>query len=179
MTAELAALRHAIELVGVPLMLLSVAGEIQQFNQAAERLLGRTTASVRGRHVNAILPDDLQARTEALLAATRQSGEMHGVFPVLHADGTQLPLEVSATVVPSATGSQGWIVATARDLSPQLDDIEQLSASALGLSAKTHDDLLLATIEAARKLIGSRYAALGVVEDGRLVRFIPDGMSEA
>src|SRR3954468_22284655 len=38
------------------------------------------------------------------------------------------------------------------------------------------DDLVQRIVESARTLVGARYAALGVVRDGRLIRFVQVGM---
>ncbi|SDT53573.1 GAF domain-containing protein [Actinoplanes derwentensis] len=38
------------------------------------------------------------------------------------------------------------------------------------------DEVLTPILDAARNLVGARYAALGVIEDGRLVRFLHSGM---
>jgi GAF domain-containing protein len=40
------------------------------------------------------------------------------------------------------------------------------------------DDLVQRIVESARALVGARYAALGIVRDGRLIRFVHVGMDE-
>lgn len=172
-------LRRAIDLIAIPVTILDLRGRIEHVNPPNERLLGRSATDLHGRSIAEILPPAYQDQTAALLEDLLHRGRLHAVFPNLRADGTTVLVEITAELVRSGTGEPRWIIATVGDLGHVIDLLEQLSASALRLVSPPDGDFLLTVIHAARALLGARYAALGVVEDGRLVRFIPDGLTEA
>jgi PAS domain S-box-containing protein len=175
MTAGLKAIRATIDLLGTPAALLELDGRIDHLNPAYERLLGRTANELRGRPVATLLAPDAPDRIPAFLTALLGQGSLTGVGWSLRSDGTSVPVEVMAEIVRAPDGTPVSILASVRDLRPQL---ELLDASAVAILGEPGDDLLVTITRAARNLVGARYAALGVVEDGRLVRFIPEGMPE-
>ncbi len=178
MTRSLASVSRTFDLLDIPITLLDLEGRIQHLNPASERLLGRTVGELRGQPIGAILPDVLRERSGGLLASLLERGTLHEVFRNDRADGTVVQVEVTAEVVRSPGGEPRWILATVRDLGPEVARLERLNASVLGLLTAPGDDLLVEIVEVARELLGARYAALGVVEAGALVRFIPDGLTE-
>jgi GAF domain-containing protein len=66
-------------------------------------------------------------------------------------------------------------------------EVKRTQGRLRGLLAATHhvaaglelDELVQRIVESARTLVGARYAALGVVRDGRLIRFVHTGMDPA
>lgn len=179
MTPTLAALRRSIDVIGTPMTILDLEGRIEHINPANEQLLGRSADELRGRSISVVLPADPDGRFEELFATLLREGRLQGVFRNVRPDGSTVPVEITAEVVSGASGTPHLIVASIRDLGPQMRQFEHLSASALGLVAGEGEDVLEATVRVARTLLGARYAALGVVDEGRLVRFIPSGLTEA
>ena len=170
--ATLAEIFRAISLVATPMMVTDLSARIEFVNAAAADLFGRDAAALRGRSVELILPMDFVPRVPVLIDLIRLKGRLDGSFPALRADGTSLLIDVSVEIATTVPDGRQWLVTTMRDLSDQVRTIEQLSASALGLAGQDEESLLLETIRSARRLIGTRYVALGVVEDGRITRFI-------
>jgi PAS domain S-box-containing protein len=179
MTVSDAALHAVMDLFEVPATLLDLDGRIRYVNPANARLLGRTAEELRGEPVSTILPAEMRKQTSVLLASLLEHGKLDGIFWNVRPDGSTVPVEVSATLVRSADGTPRRILATVRDLGAQLAQLTRLNTSALGLLTTPGDGLLVTIVRVARELLGARYAALGVVEDDRLVRFIPDGMGDS
>ncbi|MEK6720364.1 MAG: PAS domain S-box protein [Chloroflexota bacterium] len=177
MTLSLASVSRTFDLLDIPITLLDIEGRIQHLNPANERLLGRTVDELRGQPIGAILPDALRERSAGLLASLLERGTLREVFPNERPDGTVVQVEVTAEVVRLREGEPRWILATVRDLGPEIARLERLNASVLGLLTAPGDDLLAEIVQVARALLGARYAALGVIEAGALVRFIPDGLT--
>lgn len=159
------------------MMLTDLSARIECLNQAAANLFGRDARSLIGRSVELILPTEFLPRVPLLIDLIRLHGRLDGAFPAMYVDGTDLLLDVSVKIATTVADSAQWLIVTMRDLSDQIRTIEQLSASALGLAGQDEETLLVETIRAARRLIGTRYVALGVVDGGRITRFITDGFS--
>ena len=156
-----------------------MAGRIVWVNAANERLAGRRADQVIGRDVSVFLPPEMAGEVSAMLGRVLEQGALKRDLVNVTADGRRTVVRIAAEVVPGEDGAPGWIVAEVQDLSEMLGQLERLSATALTLAVDAADDLLGAILRAARTLTGARYAALGLVgEDGRLVRFIPDGMTD-
>ena len=179
MSVSDAALQASIDLIEVPATLLDLDGRIRHVNPALARLLGRTAEELCGQPVGTILPAEMHERTDVLLASLLDHGTLEVTFSTARSDGTTVSIEISAAIVRAADDTPRRLLATVRDLRPELDRLTRLNGSALGLLTAPGDDLLVTIVRVARELLGARYAALGVVEDGRLVRFIPDGMSDS
>ena len=174
----MASARRTIDLLDIPIALLDLEGRILHVNPANERLLGRTVGELHGQPIGLISPDELSEHGAEFLASLLQRGTLHVEFANQRPDGTVVHVDVTAQIVRSDDGVPRWILATGHDLGPQLAQFEQFNASALTVLTASGDDLLVEIVRVARELLGARYAALGVVEDGALVRFIPDGMSD-
>ena len=175
----LASLRRSIDLVTTPMTILDVGGRIEHINPANERLLGRSADELRGHSIAEILPPDLQARVAPLLATVLRVGRLQGVFQNVRSDGVVVPVEVIADLIRSPAGKPRRIVASIRDIGPLIGQFEQLNASVTGLAAMSGEDFLVTTTRTARALLGARYAALILVDAGRITRVIPDGLTEA
>ena len=178
MSPSLASVRRTTDLLDTPITLLDLEGRILHLNPANERRLGRTADELRGQPIGAIFPDELRERSAEYLASLLEHGTLRRMFANERPDGTVIQAEVTAKVLPAANGEPGWILVEVRDLGPEIAQLEQLNASVLSLLTAPGDDLLVEIVRVARELLGARYAALGIIEDGDLVRFIPDGMSE-
>lgn len=176
--STLADLRRSIDLVATPMAVLDLDGRIEHINPANEALLGHSAAELCGRSFDDILPHGHAQRGAALLTSARAKGHAGGIFQHKRSDGSRVLVEVLANAVSTAVGDPAWIITATRDLGPQVRQVEQITASALRLAAATTDDFLETMIRVARDLVGARYAALGVVEAGRLVRFLSDGLTE-
>jgi len=179
MTISDATLRAVVDLIEVPITLLDLDGRIRHVNPANARLLGRTSEELRGEPISTVLPAAIRDQTDALLASLLEHGKVVRIFWNERPGMAALPVEVSATLVRTPDGAPRLILATVRDLSPELEQLSALNASTLGLLAAPGEDLLVTTVQVARELLRARYAALGVFDAGRLVRFIPDGLSES
>ena len=173
----LAELARAVDIVATPMMVTDLYARIEFVNEAAAHLFGRDAAALRGQSVDLILPSEFLPRVPLLIDLIRLNGRLDGSFPALRADGTDLLLDVSVVITTTVPDGAQWLVTTMHDLSDQVRTIEQLSSSALGLASQDEEALLVETIQAARRLIGTKYVAIGVVEDGRITRFITDGFS--
>ena len=175
----LASARRTIDLLDIPIALLDLEGRILHVNPANERLLGRTVDELRGQAIGSTGPDERSEPSGGFLAFLLERGTLNGEFANQRPDGTVVHVDMTAQIVRSDDGVPRWIVATGHDLGPRLAQLEQFNASALSVLTASGDDLLVEIVRVARELLGARHAALGVVEDGALVRFIPDGMSDA
>ena len=179
MVVTFRALQAAVDLLNTPMTILDLGGVVRHVNPANLRLLGRGADECLGQPFGVILPPELRDRSAEFLASLLAGRSLHVVLSNQKPDGTMVDVEVSAEVVRRSDGEPAFIVAEVRDLGPQLAQLTVLSDSALRLASEADDTLLTTIVRAARGLLGTRYAALGVVEDGRLVRFIPDGMAGA
>ena len=173
----IAELARAVDLIATPMLVTDLSARIEFANQPAADLFGRDPAALRGRSVDLVLPTDFLPRVPQLIDLIRLNGRLDGAFPALRADGADLLLDVSVVLTTTVPDGAQWLVATLRDLSDQVRTIEQLITSALGLAGQDEQTLLVETIQAARRLIRTRYVAIGVVENGRITRFITDGFS--
>lgn len=176
-TTSFLSLSRAMDLLPTPCTLIDLRGRIVHVNPANARLLGRTAGELRGQPVGVLLPPELREGVAALLKSVLVRGELRGVFPNVRPDGSIAYVEVAADVVRSPAGIAQAILASVRDLGPELALLEQLSASALRLASSSGDDLLPTVVRTARVFVGARYAAFALVDGNRLVRFVPDGLS--
>src|SRR3954469_19462230 len=72
------------------------------------------------------------------------------------------------------------LIARARDVQDTQGRLRGLLRANLTVAgAADLNDVLRHVVTAARELVDARYAALGVVRDGHLVRFLHEGMDEA
>ena len=71
------------------------------------------------------------------------------------------------------------LIARARDVQETQGRLRGLLRAYLTIAGAVDlEDVLRHVVSAARELVSARYAALGVVRDGRLVRFLHEGMDE-
>src|SRR5207249_3593210 len=73
---------------------------------------------------------------------------------------------------------RSFILALVNDLGGRLGRVA-LELEALRQLAAAGDDLLIEIVRVARKLIGARYAAIHVVNDGRIEGIVQDGLTGA
>ncbi len=160
-------------------MLIDLSARIKHVNAATSALFGREAADLRGRSIEVVLPTEFLPRIPALIELIGQHGRLDGAFPALRADGSAMLLDVAVEKQTTAPDGAQWLFTTMRDLRDEVETIEQLKASAIGLSGRDEEELLVETIHAAQRLIGTRYAALGVVENGQISRFLTEGFTVA
>ena len=175
---SLASARRTIDLLDIPIALLDLKGRILHINPANERLLGRTVDELRGQPIKSTSPEELSESGEGFPAFLRERGILHGEFANKRPDGTVVHVEVTAQIIRSDDGVPRWILATGRDLRLELAVLEQLNAAALNVLDQSVEDLLDKIVPVARGLLGARYAALVVANNGTPVRLITDGMSD-
>ena len=152
MTISDATLRAVVDLIEVPITLLDLDGRIRHVNPANARLLGRTSEELRGEPISTVLPAAIRDQTDALLASLLEHGKVVRIFWNERPGMAALPVEVSATLVRTPDGAPRLILATVRDLSPELEQLSALNASTLGLLAAPGEDLLVTTVQVAREL---------------------------
>ena len=129
--------------------------------------------------MSVFLPPEMAGEVSAMLGRVLEQGALKRDLVNVSADGRRTVVRIAAEVVPGEDGAPAWIVTEVQDLTDLLGQLQRLSATALSLAGNAADDLLSTILKAARTLTGARYAALGLVgDDRRLVRFIPDGMTD-
>jgi PAS domain S-box-containing protein len=169
--------RQIIDLIDSATAILDLDGRLLHLNPAAERLLGGSVETLQGGWPASALAggSGVGAGSPTTLATQGGDGSI-GVFRLRRPDDGQLvPVEISTRLVPVPDGGAPFVLANIHHLDTP---VELLNAAALAMIEEPGEDLLAKIIRFARDLVGARYAALGVWEDGQLVRFIPDGMSE-
>ncbi len=172
------------DLIDTPITVLDLDGRILHLNPAYERLIGRTAAELRGHPVHEVLPAEGRlrrsqfARGAVLFRSLLARGAGRAVFPNQGPDGELVQVEVVAELFRRENRESSFVLARVNDLGGA---IEQLDAriAALRQLASAGDDLLLEIVRAARRLIGTRYAAIHVLDHGRLLGVVQDGMSVA
>ena len=103
-------------------------GIITDWNPAAERLYGYTAAEVIGQHLTKVIPPELMAETEALLARLHQGESIEGIETArIRKDGRKI--DVALTVSPVRDES-GRIIAT----SAIVRDVTAVKANARALA---------------------------------------------
>lgn len=160
-------------------VVLDPAGRILWVNPATARMAGGDARDLIGWDATVLMPLDVAGEVRARMAALLEHGSFE--YDVVHvrADGRRGYSRIRSEVVPEEDGSPRWILVEVQDLSDLQDQLERLSQTALSLAADSGEELLTTILRAARTLTGARYAALGIADDdGRLVRFIPDGMTD-
>jgi PAS domain S-box-containing protein len=167
----------AIDLIDVPMSLLDLEARFVHLNPANLALLGRQSVDLIGKSIAEILPADALGDMEPLLRHLREQRRLRGTMSNVRGDGSIFPAEFDARITRVDHDTE-LITATIRDLTPEFTRLARFQASAQAISGQT-DDLLVDIVRGARELLEARYAALGVVEGDRLVRFIPDGLDEA
>jgi PAS domain S-box-containing protein len=96
----------------------SLDGVILTWNRAAERMFGWTAADAVGRHITLIIPEDLRAEEDRILAAIGR-GESLEHFETQRVTKDGRRLDISLTVSP-VRDDAGRIVADAAELDPRL-----------------------------------------------------------
>jgi PAS domain S-box-containing protein len=159
---------QALESVGVPSYVLDTAGVIRWLNPAAERLVG----DVRGRQFTSVVAPEDRPRARELFTRKVLSEEATDTTGVLlSADGTRLPLEISA--VPLVGGDR--VVGVFGLLTGPLDEepstphphltprqAEVLRLLEQGRSTKQIADELHLSPETVRNHVRRLFRALGV-----------------
>jgi len=92
-------------------------GIITSWNRGAERLFGYTAAEAVGRHIFLIIPEDLRAEEEDVLACIRRGERIDHFETVRQAkDGRRVPVSLTVSPVQDANGNIIGASKVARDI---------------------------------------------------------------
>lgn len=137
---ELGMLDALLKLTPDAVIGVDLEGRIQMFNPSAERIFGRSCASVLGEPVEMLMPERLRpGHREAQQRFLQSSGEarMMGLQRVkgLRADGQEIDLE--AFISPVDLPKARWAMVTMHDVTVQLQAEVQLQQSRVQLAELT------------------------------------------
>lgn len=167
----------------MPVILLGMDGRIRHLNPAYERLLGRSVAALRGQPIDRVLPGGgrerrvLWVRGARLFAELIARGAGRAVFPNVGPDGSIVQVEVVAHLFRRREPGGSWVLAFVKDLGNELTRLD-LRIAALEKLGASGDNLLEQLVHTARQLVGARYAAIELIEDGAIVHVVQEGLSE-
>lgn len=102
-------------------------GTIMGANEAIKDVLFHETADVVGKHVSILYPEDSESSPKGSLEGLRPLGAVFEAQGVLRADGTVIPMDLTATTIPWAGNTA--ILATFRDVSDRERVVEALRES--------------------------------------------------
>ena len=102
-------------------------GAIVDANRAAEQMIGRSRAALRGRHYTSLAPRDHSGLTRAAFARHARNGGGTDELELLRADGSRLPVDVSSSMI--ACGGRRLMAGVFRDVSLRRRHEEAIRAS--------------------------------------------------
>lgn len=123
-------------------LISDVAGTVQYWNAAAERVFGFTASEALGASMDFIIPERLRGRHWGGWEAVMRSGvTRYGqgqllAVPALHKDGRQLSIEFSIQLLKDAGGRIEWVIAVLRDVTERFAREKALRAQLKVLEAK-------------------------------------------
>ncbi len=142
-----AVLWHLIDALGDGLVLTSHDGEIVLVNRRCGEMLGYEPNELVGRPVESLVPVDLRAahlRYRAAYSQVPQTRPMaeRSRLVALRKDGATLPVEISLSPVPTATGQ--FILAVIRDATEarRREDLADLARGAVAEHTRRDQELL-------------------------------------
>ncbi len=142
-----AVLWQLIDALGDGLALTSHDGEIVLVNRRCAEMLGYDRNELVGRPVESLLPSNLRAAHQGYRAAYAQSPQARPMaersrLVALRKDGATLPVEISLSPVPTATGH--FILAVIRDATGtrRREDLADLARGAVAEHARRDQELL-------------------------------------
>lgn len=138
---EPAILAAVFNMVPDAIVSIDLEGRIKMFNPAAERIFGRSRASVQGQPVEILIPERMRpGHHDAQQQFANSGGEtrMMGLRRVkgLHADGQEIDLEGFICHVNTPLGH--WSLATLHDVTARAQAESQLQHSRAQLAELTH-----------------------------------------
>lgn len=137
-------LQECLELIPDAFVLLDIKGHIRRINTQAERLFGYDQAELCGQPIELLVPERLRSahiqhrQRFMLTAGSRPMGVSE--LPLLHKDGSEVPVEVSLAAVTTKAGER-MISAAVRDVRQRKKAEEQLALQA-SLLAQIDDAVL-------------------------------------
>lgn len=154
---------HALDIMGV----CDAEGRLLHINQAVERLLGYTSATLVGKPVvNLVHADDLDAARAGAQALRGLAATSTRLLRVRHADGTWVPMEVLGRQWTDTDGAAYWLLHV-RDITARRkgDDLVRLERDLLLelARARSPEDALSAVLKTAR--------CIDVVDGGGVYRY--------
>ncbi|HEY6119777.1 MAG TPA: PAS domain S-box protein, partial [Pyrinomonadaceae bacterium] len=120
----------------------SLAGIIQTWNKAAERLFGLTSAEAVGRHISLIIPPERIAEEDQIIASLRAGQRIeHFETERLRSDGQRIIVSLTISPIKDESGSVVGASKIVRDITRQREAVErerELLARAAEANAKFH-----------------------------------------
>lgn len=177
---------------------LDPTGRVVTWSPGAERLKGYSTAEILGRPLDVFYtPEDVALGTHVkLLQEATEKGQMELEGWRLRKDGSQFWASVVSTAVRDDTGILRGFTHVVRDITERRQAAERIRGLNEELERRVREldaahtavvsissalslaDVLQTIADAARELIQSRYAAIGVAnEDGEIQQFITSGIT--
>ncbi|HEX8919267.1 MAG TPA: GAF domain-containing protein [Chloroflexota bacterium] len=180
------------------IFMLDPQGRIMTWSHGAEELKGYTAQEVLGQYISIFYsPEDVERGMPQLNLADAVRGRAEFEGWRVRKDGSQFWANVVSTAVRDDSGTLLGFTHVVRDMSDRreaekrirkLNDaleqrVRQLDAANRAITAVSSaldlSHVLQSIADAARDLVNSRYAALGVVDEkGHIVQFITSGMTE-
>lgn len=106
---------------------LSLDGTILNWNQGATRLYGYLANEIVGSHIGTILPVDRQIEFDRCIAVLRSGRDVSPFDTVRRrADGTEIPVSITASPIRDGQGKLEGFVSIARDISDRVRAAEAL-----------------------------------------------------
>lgn len=153
-------------------------GVITSWNAAASRILGYAPEEMIGQPIMRIIPDELRAEEDSIIARLRRGERVEHFDTVrVRKDGSQVPLSITVSPIRDSTGRVVGASKVARDISDRKrhEELQQVMFDELNHRVKN----MLATVQAlaiqslrgerslaeARQTFESRLRALSAVHD--------------
>ncbi len=127
----LAAAEEILQALGHAVIVTDLAGVVEYWNPAAERLYGWSSEEAVGRNIATLtVPRVTQSVAEEIMDTLRSGGQWSGGFSVQHRDGSSFPALVTDTGVRDPGGRLVGIVGVSTDLRRALRPLLAQSADA-------------------------------------------------
>ncbi|MDQ0029527.1 response regulator [Arthrobacter bambusae] len=115
-TAELEGLGAIVNSSADAIVGKTLDGVITSWNPGAERIYGYSAAEAVGRHISFIIPEDLRAEEEQLMAAIGAGKETHSFETArVRSDGSVVPISLTLSPIRGTRGVHG-VAAIAQDI---------------------------------------------------------------
>jgi PAS domain S-box-containing protein len=157
---------------------LDMTGRVIYVNRANAEQLGRPAETIVGTPVADLLAAGVWDAVKGMMADLLGSGQLRQILPNVQADGSLIPVEVSARVVHDpSSGEPVCIVAIVRDLRDEGDEFRELGDLA---GAHADEGILSALARVACRRTDAQVALVYVVgDDGRHKLVASHGRSAA
>ncbi len=183
-------LENLINHANAPIIVWDPAFRITRFNQAFEKMTGRTAAEVAGKHIDLLFPPNQVDASMRLIAKTLSGERLQSVeMQIQHISGTiSTVLWNSATIFDPTTRVPVATIAQGHDITIRLQKVQELRAAHARLEAlwsitslsnadvkKISDHILMSL----SRMTGSHYGFYGFVSPDEQVMTIHSWSGEA